>query len=454
MSLWAIAIKSVRQRALASALTSLSVALGVMLMIVVLVANGMVERMFVQTATGYDLIVGPKGSQLELVLTSIYRIGVAGEPLPYRFYRELTSGKNNRIAQAVPITMGDVTQQGSFPIVGTTPEYFALPYMHESDGTPRRFRIRTTSRDGQHSGEGLIRNPFDSAIGAVVARQNGWDVGTTLKLVHGGSDGHVHDEEFTVTGVLAATGTPNDRTVFVHLDGFYMISGHEKPLSEAVARELEFFGNVSEESRNALEAEQGSSGHAHGPVPEAQKEVTAILVNIEGTIGEKVLAESRLMSGLNEGVQAQAVKPIVQIDRMMQTLVGPIRSLLMGLTSLIIVVSGIGIFVSIYNSMADRKKEIAIMRALGARRQTVLSVILAESTLLCVVGGLTGFVLAHLMILALSPMIAGYGLVIDPWTFAWGELVLLPVLIALASLVGFVPGMTAYRTDVARTLSD
>ena len=80
MSLWAIAIKSVRQRALASALTSLSVALGVMLMIVVLVANGMVERMFVQTATGYDLIVGPKGSQLELVLTSIYRIGVAGEP--------------------------------------------------------------------------------------------------------------------------------------------------------------------------------------------------------------------------------------------------------------------------------------------------------------------------------------------------------------------------------------
>ena len=453
MSLWAIAIKSVRQRALASALTSLSVALGVMLMIVVLVANGMVERMFVQTATGYDLIIGPKGGQLELVLTSIYRIGVAGEPLPYRFYRELVSRKSNRIAEAVPITMGDVTQQGAFPIVGTTPAYFALAYMHEADGTPRRFRIRTTSLDGQHSGEGLIRNPFDAAIGAIVARHNGWDVGTKLKLVHGGSDGHVHDEEFTVSGVLAATGTPNDRTVFVHLDGFYMISGHEKPLSEAIARELEFFGNICEESQQALEAEK-AGGVSHGPVPEAQKEVTAILVNIQGDIGEQVLAESRLMSGINEGVQAQAVKPIVQIDRMMQTLVGPIRTLLMGLTSLIIAVSGIGIFVSIYNSMADRKKEIAIMRALGARRQTVLSVILAESTLLCVAGGLAGFVLAHVLILALAPMVAGYGLVIDPWTFAWGELVLLPVLIVLASLVGFVPGMTAYRTDVARTLSD
>jgi putative ABC transport system permease protein len=451
MNLWSIAVKSVKQRALASALTSLSVALGVMLMIVVLVANGMAERMFVQTATGYDLILGPKGSQLELVLTSIYRIGVAGEPLPYRFYRELTSETSNRIDRAVPITMGDVTREGAFPIVGTTPDYFVLPYMHEADGTPRKFQFRTRSVDGKHTGEGLIRNPFDATIGAVVARQNGWDVGSKLKLVHGGSDGHVHDEEFTVSGVLAATGTPNDRTVFVHLDGFYMISGHEKPLSEAIAREREFFGNVSEESLQALEAEKAGG---HGPVPEAQKEVTAILLNIQGEIGEKVLAESRLMNRLNEGVQAQAVKPIVQIDRMMQTLIEPIRTLLIGLTSLIIVVSGIGIFVSIYNSMADRKKEIAIMRALGARRQTVLTVILAESTLLCVVGGLAGFVLAHLLILVTSPVVAGYGLVIDPWTFAWGELVLLPVLIALASLVGFVPGMTAYRTDVARTLSD
>ena len=436
MNLWSIAVKSVKQRALASALTSLSVALGVMLMVVVLVANGMAERMFVQTATGYDLILGPKGSQLELVLTSIYRIGVAGEPLPYRFYRELTSETGNRIDRAIPITMGDVTRQGAFPIVGTTPDYFVLPYMHEADGTPRKFQFRTRSLDGKHTGEGLIRNPFDATIGAVVARQNGWDVGSKLKLVHGGS---------------AATGTPNDRTVFVHLDGFYMISGHEKPLSEAIAREREFFGNVSEESLRALEAEKSGG---HGPVPEAQKEVTAILLNIQGEIGEKVLAESRLMNRLNEGVQAQAVKPIVQIDRMMQTLIGPIRTLLIGLTSLIIAVSGIGIFVSIYNSMADRKKEIAIMRALGARRQTVLTVILAESTLLCVVGGLAGFVLAHLLILVASPVVAGYGLVIDPWTFAWGELVLLPVLIALASLVGFVPGMTAYRTDVARTLSD
>ena len=74
--------------------------------------------------------------------------------------------------------------------------------------------------------------------------------------------------------------------------------------------------------------------------------------------------------------------------------------------------------------------------------------------MLCVTGGLLGFLLAHTLVLIAAPTIAGYGLVINPWTFTWGELVLLPVLITLASLVGVVPGMTAYRTDVARTLSD
>ena len=454
MNLFTIAAKSVRQRAVSSSLTSLSVGLGVMLMVIVLVAHGMVQRMFNQTATGYDLIIGPKGSQLELVLTSVYRLGVAGEPLPYRFYRELTEDPKSRIAEAVPLTMGDVTEQGAFPILGTTPLYFTLPYMYEADGTPQKFQIRTTSRDKQHKGEGLIRNPFDAVIGASVAAHNGWDVGTPLKLVHGGSEGHVHDETFTVTGVLKATGTPNDRTVFVHLDGFYMISGHEKPLEEALARERKFFGNISEDSARAAAA-QGDGGHAHGEVPEAQKEVTAILVNMKGDdIGERTGAEIRLRSQLNEGVQAQAVKPIVQIQRLMDNLVGPVRTLIVVLTSLIIAVSGIGIFVSIYNSMADRRKEIAIMRALGARRQTVLCVILAESTLLCFIGGLLGFLLGHGLVIFAAPLIAGYGLVVEPWTFAWQELILIPTLVVLASLVGFIPGMTAYRTDVARTLSD
>jgi putative ABC transport system permease protein len=115
----------------------------------------------------------------------------------------------------------------------------------------------------------------------------------------------------------------------------------------------------------------------------------------------------------------------------------------------------VGIFVSIYNSMSDRKREIAIMRALGARRGSVFAIILAESILLCVGGGILGVLLGHGLVFAAAPYVeAKSGIVMNPWAFEWRELVLIPALIVMASLVGMVPGMTAYRTDVAKALSN
>jgi putative ABC transport system permease protein len=158
---------------------------------------------------------------------------------------------------------------------------------------------------------------------------------------------------------------------------------------------------------------------------------------------------------LKKGIQAQAVNPIVPMKRLMDLFVGNVRIVLVFLTGLIIAVSGVGIFVSIYNSMADRKREIAIMRALGASRQTVFSIILAESILLCFTGGVFGLILGHGLVFVAAPIVESKsGILINPFAFETMELVLLPLLIVLASLVGFVPGMTAYRTDVAKSLSD
>jgi putative ABC transport system permease protein len=134
--------------------------------------------------------------------------------------------------------------------------------------------------------------------------------------------------------------------------------------------------------------------------------------------------------------------------------VGNVRLVLLYLTGLIVLVAGISIFVSIYNSMADRKREIAVMRALGARRETVFTIILAESLLLCLGGGLVGLLLGHGIVFAAAPIVeARSGLLINPLAFEMSELVIIPITIALAGLVGFLPGMTAYRTDVAGALS-
>ena len=444
MNLLTIAWKSIRQRTLASFLTALSIGLGVMLMVLVLVIFGAVNSAFTQRSVGYDLIVGPKGSDLQLVLSAVYRIQPPIENLPYMYLEQLK--KDRRIISAVPLAFGDVTEAGSFPIVGTTTEYFENEYM-----PGQRFKIR---------GE-RISALFDGIIGAEVARQNGWDVGSTFSIVHGGAEsGDVHDEKFTVVAVLAPTGTANDRTVFLNLEGFYAIAGHEKPVDEIEKRLKDFYAADPERLADVMQQLEGykqtekAAGDAHDHThasPDAMKEVTAILVR---TRPETPFDAISLSAELQKGFQAMAVNPVCPIQRLVTGLLGNIQKALVVLTGIIILVSGVGIFVSIYNSMSDRRREIAIMRALGAGRMHVFGIVLAESTLLCVGGGVVGWLVGHGLANGASPwVIRQTGLLINPWALNSWEAILFPVLVGLAALVGFLPAMTAYRTNVADALS-
>ena len=442
MNLVTIALKSIKQRLLSSSLTALSVALGVMLMVAVLIINGVVSDLFSQPSFGFNLVVGPKGSDLSLALSAIYRLDRPGEPLPYLFYKELK--EHRAVEKAVPIAIGDVTEQGAFPIVGTIPEFFDLDYAYN-----KPFRVR---------GE-FLKTPWDAVIGSRVAATNGWNIGSEFKLIHGGAESdHVHDEKFRVVGVLAPTGTPNDRSVFVSLAGFWAISGHEKPLKDAVDRLEKFRYPVPQSLRDKAEKPQKAhdhAGHDHGhdhELLDEQKEVTAIFVRTKGDTGFAAIA---LAAEINEDVRAMAVNPIFPMKRLMTMIVDNIKLMLLTLTSLIIVVSAVSIFVSIYNSMSDRRREIGIMRALGARRETVFTIILAESALLCLGGGVIGLLLGHGLVAVASPVIeARSGILVNPLAFEPLELVLFPVLLIVGSLIGFLPGLAAYRTDVAAALSE
>ncbi len=443
MTLVSIAWKSLKQRGISSALTGLSVALGVMLMVAVLVIYAVLSNTFNQNSIGYDLILGPKGSPLQLVLSTVYRVSPPIENLPYRYYREVA--KDPRVKAAIPIAIGDTTELGGFPIVGTTPEYFVIDYAPQ-----REFRIR---------GE-AFQKPFDAIIGSRVAQTNGWDHGSTFKMVHGGNESHVHDELFTVVGVLAPTGTANDKSVFVNLSGFYQIAGHDKPFDEAIKRERDFFNEpplpADELGKEVarLEKKYGHEHHDHGgaehfhDVPDLQKEVTSILLLMKSTS-----AAILYRAEINEGTKVIAVNPIQPMRQLMVDVLGGVLAVLLFLTGLIIVVSGIGIFVSIYNSMSARKREIGIMRALGARRWMVFAIVLGESLMLCLGGGVLGVVFGHGLVFLAAPLVElRTGIIMNPWTFAPLELALIPVLLLMAALVGVVPGLLAYRTDVSDAL--
>lgn len=451
MNLLTIAWKSVRQRTLASSLTALSVALGVMLMVLVITISGAIRSAFSQRSIAYDLIVGAKGSDLQLVLSSVYRIQPAIANLPIMYLEELQA--DPRIELAIPLAFGDFTkpEHGSFPIVGTTNEYFLNEY------TPGKF-FEAEDQPGSRQ----LSEHYDAVIGSQVAYKNGWKVGDQFSIVHGSADSEeVHDELFTVVSVLRQTGTPNDRSVFLNLEAVYTLEGHQKPIEEVEERLRDFYGNRPERLQEALSqlqalrekrargVEIGDPEMGHGTdTPPAMKEVTAIFIRTRSAFNA-----ISFQSQLKNGSKAQAVNPIRPIKRLMDNFVGPIDYALVGLTGMIIVVSGVSIFVSIYNSMSDRKREIGIMRALGAQRRSVFAIILAESSVLCLGGGLIGWLMGHgLSILAAAEASRMSGLLLDPWAVDPQEFILFPILLILGALVGFLPAMTAYRTNVADAL--
>ena len=204
-------------------------------------------------------------------------------------------------------------------------------------------------------------------------------------------------------------------------------------------------------------------------MPENQREVTAILLLTRQF--ENPIKSMALSRDINDEPLVMAVKPSVAIYTLFDSIVGTLELLLLALALVVIVVAAIGVMVSIYNSMNDRRRDIAIIRSLGARRTTVMVVILLESILLSLGGGAAGVLLGHLIPRALSPWIVNQtGVAIGLFQFHWTVLefelglrqvtltfptepVLIPGLIFLATVTGLLPAMTAYRTDVAKALS-
>ncbi len=536
MSLWKIAWRSIQQRALASSLTGISMALGVMLVVAVLVVHGVIDKSFLNNSgLGYNIVVGAKGGRLDLVLNTVYYLAPPVENIPYSYYQEFTQGKfKEYVDKAIPVCLGDMYRD--FRVIGTTPDFFdELDY----GGHPYEFAAGRNFKADEY---------FCGVIGSTVAREAELEVGDEFQPAHGASpEAHVHDP-FKVVGILKPTGTPNDRGLFINMEGFYLIPEHAKPGDDEPAShpadhhehehhdehgdaegahhdhesehdkehadhedhagEKEHAGDkgpadgehadhhedtdgdaherehdqaaempaddkdadrdhekgdhhdhADEHGDHHEHAEHDEYGHhhehSHEPLPFSKREVTAILV-LTASVGgapPELLAPG-LIKSINKDSVAQAVLPIREMTKLFSTFVDPLRIVLLALTVMIVIVSGIGILVSIYNSMNERQHEIAVIRALGAGRRKVMFLVLLESILLSLGGGLAGWVVGHGLIAALSPWIAVQtGVSIGFLQFVGYELVIIPGLIALASLVGYLPAMAAYRTDVAKALS-
>lgn len=558
MSLWKIAWRSIQQRGLASSLTTLSMALGVMLVVAVLLIHGLVTESFKNNSSlGYNMIVGPKGGKLQLVLNTVYYLSQPVENIPYDFYLEfltaeevkrlhtdeeldalvekrrgtLTRREARELAElspaeqrerllegdyaygtageanlAIPVLLGDYYKE--YRVVGTSTKLFdELEYIPEEK---RKYRFADGGNFKRWDEE---NGYFEAVAGWRVAQQYDLKLGDRLVASHGAAEGEgeLHDESaFTLVGILAPSGTPVDRAVFVNMEGFYLMEGHAKPVieEELPATEEDFqaaaddaqtdaddseadgedseahaepdesidedppedtlgeaasggegdsAGDDQTESKpsdhaaahesHADEAHSPGAGPRRDPLPLDEREVTAILLKTDA------FASMAIANEINEGQIGQAVMPIAEIYTLLEMIVRPIQTLLLVITTLICVVSGVSILVSIYNSMSERRHEIAVIRALGAGRGTVMFIVLLESIFLSVAGGLLGLAVGHLAVWAAGGYIESQtGVRIGLFDFVPMEVVIIPALVLLAIIVGFMPALTAYRTDVAKSL--
>jgi putative ABC transport system permease protein len=436
MSYFKIAWRNMQERALASSLTGLSMALGVALMVLVLVIHEVVVAQLSNDAQGYNFIVAGKGSPYEIVLTTVFHVGKPLYPIPWKYYQKFVDGEFAQYTDlAVPICLGDSypTEDGQlFRVVGTTPEMFdELSYGADSAGNELKYEF-SSGRNFRKS------HFFEAVVGSVAANRTGLKVGDHFRPSHGiSAEGDKHDE-FEVVGILSPTGTANDRALFVNVEGFLLLDGHAR-------------ADRAAEDPEPVVVEGAPPGQP-APLPIAQREVTSILVRCDP---DQMMAPMAIDMGVNKGddLTAQAVAPVTVVERLQSSFLAPMRLILLVLTVMIVIVAGISILVSIYNSMSERSHDIAVMRALGASRNAVMAVILVESILLSILGGIAGLLLGHGVLALASPVVEYYtGVTVRAWSFSWQEMLLVPGLVTFAALVGFLPALSAYRTDVAKTL--
>ena len=335
-------------------LTTLSMALGVVLVVAVLLIMGIVSESFrSNTSLGYNMIVGAKGGDLQLVLNTVYHLSKPVENIPYAFYQEFLPAKHRADGRdgqyqlltkfAIPLCLGDYYE--GFRVVGTTPQMFDN-FVFDYDRN-RKYEFAEGRNFKIHSPKYGF---FEAVVGARVARETGLQVGDEFSPTHG-VDGDSHNT-FFVVGVLGPSGTPNDRAVFVNMEGFFLLKGHAKSVkaegSERVSQEM-LARSAIDLATIADDSPLDESRRDLQPLPDGQREVTAIQVRtVSGLVARG------LQNTINEGTFGRAVMPIDEIYKLFSTIVGPIQAVLLLITLLICVVSGVGILVSIYNSMSDR----------------------------------------------------------------------------------------------------
>ena len=416
----ALAARSAWHRRGTLALVAFSIALATLLLLSLERLRQDVRASFVQSVSGTDLIVGARSSPVQLMLYAVFRIGGATSNIGMDSLRAVAA--HRAVAWMVPLSLGD--SHRGHPVLGTTPAYFE--HFRHGDAQP------LVLAQGQRFA-GTLDGLYEAVIGAQVAARLGYRLGERIVLSHGsgGMPGAEHaDKPFEVVGILAPTGTPVDRTVHVSLQGLEAIH-----LDWAGGAPMPGLVIAPEQARKFdLEPRQ----------------VTAALVGLKSRVA--VFAVQRHVNDF-DGEPLMAVLPGVALDELWQ-LVGLSERALLAMSVLVGVVSLVGLVATVLAGLGERRRELAVLRAVGAGPRHVLLLLAAEGSLVTLLGALLGAAAAVLAVAVAAPWVqAQLGITLQggaPTVAQWG---LWAAVVAAGILASLVPGLRAYRLSLADGLS-
>jgi len=389
--------RSLRQHALSTLVTAGSIALAAGLLMAVWTVKAQSQRAFTESTSGFDAVLGARSSKLQLVLNAIFHLEASPGNVAWADYEFIA--RHPAVKTAVPIAVGDNYE--GWRIVGTVPEMFTQVEL--APGAKPAFAEGRLFTDGAR----------EAVIGGFAAQKLGWKVGQTFRPYHGLNydPAKQHEEEFVVTGILAPTNTPADRVIWIPLKGVQTMSGHD---------------------------------------PRAATDVSAVLLQFRApTAG--------LMLDVMYNKQGDRLTLAYPVSTIMADLFNKISwfdRVLALVAYLVALVAAGSVVAGIYASMSARRRDIAILRALGARRRTIFGAVVAEAATIGALGAIAGFVVYLGLWYGVAEVIRAEAGVVLAWGDERSVWWICPLaMTALSALGGIVPALKAYRIPVAESLA-
>lgn len=414
MSLLFLVWQYLKERPLSTVLNVVLLGLGIAVITIMALANVQMQRNIEDNVKGVDLVIGAKGSPMQLILSSIFHVDVPTGNIRLRDAERFSRGPF--VKHAIPLALGDSYE--GYRIVGTDQRY------------PDLYQAQLESGKWWNASMEVV-------LGSAVAKRSGLEAGDQMASAHGlTSGGHDHDEQpYEIVGILKPTGSVLDNLILTSVESIWQVHDQWSPDAQPLSSDS---SNASQRSLLVPSVMRGDS----------VREITTLLVQYRSA-----LAAIQLPRIVNSNSMLQAASPAFETARLF-SIIGAGTDLLMAFAYLLIIIAGMSIFIALYNSLRERRYDMAIMRTMGASRFRLFAAVMLEGAILSFLGAVTGLALGHLALLAIPVWMeqtASAG--ITGWYFHQLEYWLLLGSVLLGMACAIIPAIQAYRTDISEVLA-